>query len=64
MDYQLLFTERASSDLSGILGQIAEHDPEASSRFGSSLLDHIELSIRFPRMGLAVGNGFVYADGS
>lgn len=51
MDYRLLITQRALNDLAEIIGHIAEDDAEAASRFGNSLLDHIELLTRFPRMG-------------
>ena len=51
MDYRLLFTQRALSDLSEIVGHIAQDDDEAASRFGEALLDHVELLGRFPRMG-------------
>lgn len=51
MDYRLHFTQRALNDLAEIIGHIAEDDAEAASRFGNSLLDHIELLTRFPRMG-------------
>jgi plasmid stabilization system protein ParE len=51
VDYRLLFTQRALDDLAGIIGHMAEDDDEAASRFGSSLLDHVELLTRFPRMG-------------
>lgn len=34
-----------------MIGYIAEDDDEAASRFSNSLLDHIELLTRFPRMG-------------
>ena len=54
MDYRLLFTERALDDLEAIIGYIAEDDGEAASRFGSSLLDHVELLTRFPRMGSTI----------
>lgn len=50
MDYRLLFTQRALDDLAEIIGRIAEDDDEAASRFGNTLLDYIELLIRFPRM--------------
>jgi plasmid stabilization system protein ParE len=50
VDYRLLFTQRALVDLAEIIGHIAEDDGEAASRFGNTLLDHIEF-IRFPRMG-------------
>ena len=51
MDYRLLFTQRALSDLSEIVGHIAQDDDEAASRFGKALLDHVDLLGRFPRMG-------------
>lgn len=51
MDYRLLFTQRALNDLAEIIGHIAEDDDEAASRFGTALLDHVDLLTRFPRMG-------------
>jgi toxin ParE1/3/4 len=51
VDYRLLYTQRALNDLAEIIGQIAEDDADAASRFGSSLLDHVDLLVRFPRMG-------------
>jgi plasmid stabilization system protein ParE len=36
--------------LAEIVGYIAEDDPEAATRFGNALLDHLELLPRFPRM--------------
>lgn len=54
MDYRLLYTQKALNDLAGILGHIAEDDAEAASGFGNSMLDHIGLLTRFPRMGVTV----------
>ncbi len=54
MDYRLLFSQRALDDLAEIIGHIAEDDPEAASRFGNTLLDHVDLLSRFPRMGDAI----------
>lgn len=51
MDFRILFTQRALNDLAEIIGHIAEDDAEAAERFGTSLLDHVELLTRFPRMG-------------
>jgi plasmid stabilization system protein ParE len=51
VDYRLLYTQRALNDLDQILGHIAEDDAEAASRFGASLLDHVDLLTRFPRLG-------------
>lgn len=51
MDYRLVYTKRALDDLAEIIGHIAENDAQAASRFGSSLIAHVELVARFPRMG-------------
>jgi plasmid stabilization system protein ParE len=51
VDFRLLFTQRALNDLAEIIGRIAEDDADAAGRFGNSLLDHVELLTRFPRMG-------------
>ncbi|MGB8012607.1 MAG: type II toxin-antitoxin system RelE/ParE family toxin [Terriglobales bacterium] len=51
MDYRLLYTQKALDELAGIIGHIAEDDAEAASHFGSSLIEHIELLVRFPRIG-------------
>jgi len=52
--YRLRFTQRALNDLAEIIGYIAEDDSDATSRFGATLLDHVELLTRFPNMGEAV----------
>jgi len=54
VDYRLFYTQKALNDLAEIIGHIAENDSESASRFGSSLLDHVELLARFPRTGSAV----------
>jgi plasmid stabilization system protein ParE len=54
MDFRLPYSKKALADLESILDEIAADDPEAASRFGSSLLDHIDLLKRFPQMGAAV----------
>jgi len=51
VDYRLLYTQKALNDLTEIIGHIAEDDAEAAARFGSSLLDHLDLLARFPRIG-------------
>ena len=51
MDYRLLFTQRALTVLAELISHIAGDDEDAASLFGSSLLDHVELLTRFPRMG-------------
>ena len=54
MDYRILFTQESLNDLAEIIGHIAEDDSQAAMRFGSSLLDHVDLLTRFPRMGGAI----------
>jgi plasmid stabilization system protein ParE len=54
VDYRLLYTQKALNDLGEIIVHIAKDDAEAASRFGNSLLDHIDLLTRLPRMGGAV----------
>jgi plasmid stabilization system protein ParE len=51
VDYDLFFTQRALNDLAEIIGHIADDDADAATRFGNSLLDHLDLLPRFPRMG-------------
>jgi plasmid stabilization system protein ParE len=43
VDYRLFFSQRALNDLAEIIGYIAEDDDEAARRFGSALLDHVDL---------------------
>ena len=61
MDYTLRYTKKALNDLDEIIGRIAEDDDEAASRFGGSLLDHIDLLARFPRMGALSENAATFA---
>jgi len=51
VDFRLQYTQKALNDLAEIIGYIAEDSADAASRFGSSLLDHVDLLTRFPRMG-------------
>ena len=51
MDFRLQYTQRALNDLAEIIGYIADDDADSASRFGRSLLEHIDLLTRFPRMG-------------
>jgi plasmid stabilization system protein ParE len=51
VDYRLVSTQKALNDLAETIEHIAEDDTEAASRFGSSLIAHVDLLTRFPRMG-------------
>ena len=54
MDYRLTYTQKALNELAEIVSYIAEDNPEAAAHFGRSLLEHVELLTRFPRMGGSV----------
>ena len=54
MDYRLVYSQKALADLDLILEAIAADDPSAASRFGTSLLDHVEMLTFFPQMGVAI----------
>ncbi|HTS34485.1 MAG TPA: type II toxin-antitoxin system RelE/ParE family toxin [Candidatus Solibacter sp.] len=54
MDYRLYYSQKAISDLAEIIGRIAEDDDQAASSFGNSLLNHVELLSRFPRLGSSI----------
>lgn len=51
MDYRLVYAQKALNDLAEIISHIAEDDADAAAHFGSSLVEHVELLTRFPRMG-------------
>jgi toxin ParE1/3/4 len=51
VDFRLLYSQRALSDLEEIVGYIAEDDADSAARFGDSLLDHLDLLEKFPRIG-------------
>lgn len=51
MDYHLFYTQKALNDLAEVIGHIAEDDAAAASRFGSSLIENVDLLARFPHMG-------------
>src|SRR5258708_19512342 len=46
---------------SRLISHIAEDDEDAASLFGSSLLDHVELFTRFPRMGGAIPRQYYFS---
>jgi plasmid stabilization system protein ParE len=59
VDYRLIYTQRALNDLAEILGHIAKDDTDAASRFGTSLIEHVELLTRFPRLGGLIRKRFL-----
>lgn len=52
MAHKVFFTEDALVDLEGILDYIRADNPAAAERFGTSLLNHIDLLRNFPRIGI------------
>jgi plasmid stabilization system protein ParE len=49
--YKILFTEDALVDLEIILDCIRADSPAVAERFGTSLLNHVDLLQNFPRIG-------------
>jgi toxin ParE1/3/4 len=52
--HRILFTEDALADLEIILEYIRADDPGAAERFGTALLNQVELLENFPRLGVPV----------
>lgn len=51
MDYQVLYTDTALSDLEEITSSSWDEYPGSTERFAASLLNHIDLLKSFPRLG-------------
>ena len=54
MAYEILFTEDALVDLEIVLDYIRADNPAAAHRFGTALLNHVEILRDFPRIGVPV----------
>jgi len=52
--YKILYNEDALADLEIILDYIRSDNPAAAERFGTALLNHVELLQSFPRLGTPV----------
>jgi plasmid stabilization system protein ParE len=52
--YKILFTEDALADLEIILDYIRTDNAAAAQRFGTALLNHVELLQNSPRIGVPV----------
>jgi plasmid stabilization system protein ParE len=52
--YKILYTDEALVDLEILIDYIRADNPAAAERFGTALLNHIELLRDFPRIGLPV----------
>lgn len=51
MDFKVIWSEAAISDLHDICSYIAEHSPEAAQRMGRGILDHVRILASFPFIG-------------
>ncbi len=57
MDFKLIWSDAAITDLHEICTYIAERDPQAASRMGRGILDHVQILATFPFIGPAYPRG-------
>ena len=51
MDFQVLYTKSALADLEELIGRSWQEYPGTTQRFGTALLNHVDLLKTFPRLG-------------
>ena len=51
MDRQIVWTERASSDVEAIVRYIARRDPAAASRIGFGIFNRVQILVQHPESG-------------
>jgi len=51
MDFKVIWSDAAIADLHEACAYIAKHDPEAASRMGRGILDHVRILASFPLIG-------------
>jgi toxin ParE1/3/4 len=51
MDYKVIWSQAAVTDLEAICGYIADDNPDAAVRIGRGILDHVRLLAAFPLIG-------------
>jgi toxin ParE1/3/4 len=51
MDFKVIWSEQAISDLNDICSYIAQHDAEAALRMGNGILEHVRILAQFPFIG-------------
>ena len=57
MDFKVIWSDQAIEDLREICAYIAERDPEAATRVGRGVLDHVQILVQFPFIGPAYPRG-------
>ena len=51
MDYKIVWTEPALSDLQEITDYIARDNPSAAAQVGGEIIEHVEILSSFPHIG-------------
>lgn len=51
MDFKVIWSAAAISDLRDICAYIAREDPDAALRMGNGILDHVRILAQFPFIG-------------
>lgn len=51
MDFQIVWTDPALTDLQEIVAYLAQHNPGAAERIGNDIVDHVETLRTFPFIG-------------
>jgi len=57
MDFQVIWSDKAITDLRDICSYIAQDNPEAALRMGNGILDHVQILAKFPLIGPAYPRG-------
>ena len=57
MAYKVIYTEDALADLELVLDYIRADNPAAAQRFGTALLNHVDLLKNFPYIGSLTDRG-------
>ena len=57
MDFKVIWSENAISDLREICSYIASNDPDAALRVGNGILDHVRILGSFPYIGPSYPRG-------
>ena len=57
MDFKVIWSDEAITELRGICSYIARDDPEAALRMGNGMLDHVRILAQFPFIGPAYPKG-------
>lgn len=57
MEFKVIWSDAAITDLHDICSYIAQHDPQAAVRMGKGILDHVRILASFPFIGPAYPRG-------